>query len=221
MIVPEGWPWILLPAGLGIVLLILGATWLGALALLGSAVALFTFRDPPRWCGEAPSVVASPADGRVVAVAAEPEATAVTIRRRLLDATVLRAPIGGPTQITPCGDGPLVAIRTLHGPVELHRDRRRQPLRLRLDTAGDRPEGIGDPGADRARGRRIGVIDGGGDLAVLLPPGSVPAVELGDRVRAGRTAIARLPHRPEFPPPSERPEERRPRASDGGERSRI
>jgi len=48
------------------------------------------------------------------------------------------------------------------------------------------------PGQELATGERVGVIRFGSRVDVALPPGAVPQVVRGQRVRAGTTVIARL-----------------------------
>ena len=49
-----------------------------------------------------------------------------------------------------------------------------------------------DPGDHLVAGQRVGIIRFGSRVDVELPPGAVATVSVGDRVRAGETAIARL-----------------------------
>jgi phosphatidylserine decarboxylase len=48
------------------------------------------------------------------------------------------------------------------------------------------------PGQELATGERVGVIRFGSRVDVAFPPGAVPQVVRGQRVRAGTTVIARL-----------------------------
>lgn len=99
----EGFPYILVPATLALVLAALGYWHLAVLLLLLSAFMAFFFRDPYRQPPTAPDVVVAPADGRVTRVslidpAIANSATLISIFLSPLDVHINRAPIAG--QIT-------------------------------------------------------------------------------------------------------------------------
>ncbi len=96
----EGWPFILVPAGVALLLYLLGwpkvALGVGLLALF----MLYFFRDPERIPPERPGAVLAPADGKVVEIREVTDhfvgpGRQVSIFLSPLDVHVNRAPVGG------------------------------------------------------------------------------------------------------------------------------
>jgi phosphatidylserine decarboxylase len=165
---------------------------------LAAAFCLYFFRDPERVIPEGPVAVA-PADGRIVAVAAQPDgATRLSIFLSVFDVHVNRAPIGGTiasveyrpgrfhiasreeasveneqNTVTLEGDGSRVVFKQIAGIVA-----RRIIFYKR---AGDRVE----------KGERVGLIQFGSRLDLVLGPEWEILVRRGDRVRAGSSIVAR------------------------------
>lgn len=165
---------------------------------LAAAFCLYFFRDPERVIPEGPVAVA-PADGRIVAVAAGPGgATRLSIFLSVFDVHVNRAPIGGTitsveyrpgrfhvasreeasveneqNTVTLEGDGSRVVFKQIAGIVA-----RRIIFYKR---AGDRVE----------KGERVGLIQFGSRLDLVLGPEWEILVRRGDRVRAGSSIVAR------------------------------
>ena len=174
-------------------------------AALGAAF-LFFFRDPERQTPSETGLAVSPADGRVV-VAGEPQPGAapqgdwrqVSIFLSPLDVHVNRIPVSGriarveyrPGRYLPayeqaaateneCNtiwierDGGPVVCRQITGVLV-----RRVVCRVK---AGDHV----------TAGERFGVMKFGSRIDLFLPPGARLLVQVGDRVRAGETVVARL-----------------------------
>jgi phosphatidylserine decarboxylase len=188
-------------------LLAFSLAWPGKFFLLGGlfflCLALFVlnfFRDPERTIPSGPGIIVSPADGRVVEVRDEAEASEA--RRRLsifmspLDVHVNRSPIAGTIQnviyrkgsfrmasesrasveneqnvFTVCSPSEEVVVRQVAG-----------VLARRIvfwKKAGDTVE----------RGERIGMIKFGSRVDVLLSRHVKLSVKVGDRVKAGSTVL--------------------------------
>lgn len=99
-IVKDGWPYILVPAVIAIVLFAVGYWPVALVFVLLTAFMAFFFRDPRRVPPADPSLVVSPADGKVTLVAdlspGEPDsAKVVSIFLSPFDVHINRAPIGG------------------------------------------------------------------------------------------------------------------------------
>jgi phosphatidylserine decarboxylase len=166
---------------------------------------LYFFRDPERAIPGGP-VAVSPADGKVVAVKPEgPTANRVSIFLNIFDVHVNRTPIAGTVCsvqyqrgqflvasreeasaqneqniITVQGDGTCVIFKQIAGLIARRVVCRKKP--------GDRVE----------TGERIGLIKFGSRVDVLFGPEWEIAVEVGMRVRAGSTIIARRIEVPEI-----------------------
>lgn len=197
----EGWPFVLVPAALGLGVRLLGGRRLAWPLLAASAASLAFFRDPERTPPSTPGAVLAPADGRVTIVDEREDpfvgpATRVSIFLSPLDVHVNRAPIAGLVvssvyttgQFMPAyrpevdevnercavhlqGDGVRVTVVQIAGTVA-----RRVVCRV---GAGDRLEA----------GQRFGMIRFGSRTDCYVPRGTHVLVEPGDRVRAGETVI--------------------------------
>lgn len=98
-IVRDGWPFIIVPGVLTVLLFALGFWIVGALFLIVTLFMAYFFRDPKREVPADPNLVVSPADGRVTLVKQLAEETGsptlVSIFLSPLDVHINRAPIGG------------------------------------------------------------------------------------------------------------------------------
>jgi phosphatidylserine decarboxylase len=166
--------------------------------VLAAAFCLYFFRDPDR---EIPpgDVVVSPADGKVVAVAAEnPKLTRISVFLNIFDVHVNRSPIAGriakvayqrgrflvasreaasiqneQNLVVVEGNGSEVAFKQIAG------------LIARRIVCWKRP------GDEVAAGERVGLIKFGSRVDVLLGPEWRIEVQTGMRVRAGSSVLAR------------------------------
>jgi len=205
-LVADAWRLAAVPAALA-----LGAGWAGWTYLAGflAGLALFVlafFRNPSREIPGDERTVVSPADGRVVAVGhvERPDggkALRIGIFLSIFDVHVNRAPVAGRVRsVERAGHGFVAAFN----PEAEHRNVR---CTLALETArGERVEVVQitgliarrivcQPSAGEwiARGARYGLIRFGSRTDVILPPGAEARVVPGDRVRGGRSIVARLP----------------------------
>ena len=203
--VREGWPYVVGPALLGMLLWrwrpIVGAACLA----LAAGIAAF-FRDPVRRLDADPDLLYAPADGTVIGVdtvegpwfVGRPSHR-VSIFLSLLDVHVNRSPVAGEiAAVRELGSGFAPAMRFERS----HGNRRRElgmntahgPI-LVVQVAGllaRRIVGWVGPG-DRVRaGQKIGMITFGSrtDLIVPLDAGT-PIVGLGAKVVGGRTPLMR------------------------------
>ncbi len=95
----EGLPYILIPAAVSLVLLVLGYWYVAIAFILVTAFMLYFFRDPRREPPQDSRLVVAPADGRVTRVGAIADApnspTLVSIFLSPLDVHINRSPIAG------------------------------------------------------------------------------------------------------------------------------
>jgi len=175
----------------------LAGPWFAVPLVLLAVFCLNFFRDPDREVPAGP-VAVSPADGRVLAVAAEPGRTRVSIFLNVFDVHVNRTPIAGRIDkveyktgrflvaskeacstdneqnvVTVTGDGVTVVFKQIAGLI----------ARRIIFTK--------HPGDTVAAGERIGLMRFGSRMDVLFGPEWEITVRAGQRVTAGSTIIAR------------------------------
>jgi phosphatidylserine decarboxylase len=158
---------------------------------------LWFFRDPERTIG--PGIV-SAADGRVLAVGPDGEKTRIAVFMNVTDVHVNRFPLAGTvTAVEDGGEG----FRPAFHPDAIHNVWRKTTLST---SAGDvevvqmtgavarRIVPFVSVGDHREKGERLGMIVLGSRVDVLFDRDQARAtVQVGDRVRAGVTRIAREP----------------------------
>ena len=184
-------------AAAGAILAYLTSPWWGVPLFILAVFCLYFFRDPDRAVPTGP-VAVSPADGKVVAVKAEPPGHRVSIFLNIFDVHVNRTPISGVISdvqyrpghflvasredasseneqnvVTVDGDGTRVVFKQIAGLIA-----RRIVFRKHK---GDKVN----------IGERVGLIKFGSRVDVLLGPEWELAVQPGMRVAAGSSILAR------------------------------
>ncbi len=176
-------------------------TWpaAGAPLFLLAAFCLYFFRDPER---EAPAgrVAVSPADGKVVAIAAEgAQRTRVSIFLNIFDVHVNRTPIGGRIAAVEYQKGKFLAANRETASVQNEQnvvtvEGEDGVVVVFKQIAGliARRIVFWKKVGDRVRtGERVGLIKFGSRLDVVLGPEWEIAVSQGERVKAGSSVLAR------------------------------
>jgi phosphatidylserine decarboxylase len=174
-------PWYTIAA-----LVVAGAVWL--------FLAMF-FRDPERVLGAA---VVSAADGRVRAVERDGERWRISVFMNVTNVHVNRLPLEARIEtIGDAGSG----FRPAYRPDAQHNVRRAYGLSTEYGAVevvqmtgvvARRLVSFVRPGTEGKKGDRFGMIVLGSRVDVLLPAARlVPTVQVGDRVRAGASTIAR------------------------------
>jgi phosphatidylserine decarboxylase len=179
------------------------ALWLGALAFL-----MQFFRHPGCTTPLEPDLVVAPAAGRVVHIGLEEEPEVLRDRRlrisiflSVFDAHLTRSPVTG--RITYQRYHPGRYLVALHPKSSMLNERNSilvehpggTPVLVR-QIAGFLARRICSytaPGATVTAGQELGFIRLGSRVDLFLPPTSTVLVQLRQAVRAGETAIARLP----------------------------
>ena len=159
------------------------ALWL----LLATLASAHLFRDRVRNIPMDANALLSPADGRVILVenALNPHsnqnALKISIRTPFFRAYAIRSPIRGSVQVQPSGKRHIVHLQTSQ----------QQAVTL-IQNNGACYAQTGS----LVRGERIGFARFGGRIDMYLPPDSVPAVAIGDSIKASSTILAQLPAHP-------------------------
>lgn len=201
--VKDVWPYLTVGLLLTAVLAVTAPPGAAAAAgLLTVAVASF-FRDPRRHVPSNPELILSPADGRVVRIAAADGAggaSCVSIFLSVFNVHVNRAPVAGrvtdirytPGSFVPAfrhkaselNEQNLITLATDRGEVAVKQIAGLIARRIRCWKR------TGDP---VAQGERIGFITFGSRVDLYLPVGAELKVTEGERVRGGTTVIAVYP----------------------------
>lgn len=196
----------LVPAAL--LVLLKRPRWALPFGALAAGFAFF-FRDPDRDVPSDPEAVISPADGRVIiAGAAEPTAPSgcwrqVSIFLSPLDVHINRAPVDARTVRVEYRPGRFLPAYEAEAAAEndrneiwLDRDGEAVVCRQIAGVLARRVVCRLTPGEPVEAGQRLGLMKFGSRFDVFLPERAAVLVNVGDRVRAGETVIARLGPRP-------------------------
>ena len=203
----EGYPFILGAAFATAVVAILGLYVLALFFLAVTFFVCFFFRDPERVIPEEEKAVVSPADGKVVGVSAVQESDfaaekmlKISIFMSIFNVHVNRIPDDGRVADVIYYPGKFFSANL----DKASRDNERNAVALEINR-GRKLIVVQVAGliarriickirkGDRlSRGERFGMICFGSRLDVYLPPDTVPAVSVGDKVLAGTSVLGYL-----------------------------
>jgi phosphatidylserine decarboxylase len=197
--VKEGYPFLIIPASLAVMMAMLGWWIPAAVFLILVLFMAYFFRDPRRDVPTEPGIVVSAADGRITRIEETAEGKTVSVFLSPLDVHINRSPIGGTidkieyirgkklpatsgnasfvnerNSLLITGEGITVKCTQIAGIVA-----RRIVC---WPATGDKLE----------RGEKFGLIKFSSRTDLLLPPEMILQVKRGDRVRGGETIIARM-----------------------------
>ena len=207
IIAREGWPF--LAASLIVSVLVTASAGWGWAAFfwLISLFILQFFRDPPRVVPDAPNLVLSPADGRVVAVerTEDPylkrDAIKVSVFMNVFNVHSNRSPVDG--TITGIWYHPGKFLNADLSKASLENERNAVCIKTDsgVDITSVQVAGLiarrilcyVKTGERLARGQRYGFIRFGSRLDVYLPVTARVKVSIGDKARATETVLAELP----------------------------
>jgi phosphatidylserine decarboxylase len=182
-----------------------GHTVLAAVLFAATLFLIQFFRDPERTPEGGADTVVSPADGTVLSITESPEAPPGARRRlsifmSVFNCHVNRAPVSGRLRDYAYVRGRKEAAFSEKASLENEQNR------ITLATPGGsltfkqiagalarRIVFYPRVGEEVRRGQRIGLIKFGSRVDLFLPDGAEALVKDGDRVKAGRTAVARWP----------------------------
>ena len=200
-IAKESVPYLVVGLTVGLAAAALGFPFLSGGALALSAFIAYFFRDPAREIPGDPGTIVSPGDGKVVEIRREESGgIRISIFLSLFDVHINRAPAAGTIRslvyragrFLPANHGKAglenerndISLQTAHGEIRLAQIAGVIARRIVCwKQVGDRVEA----------GERIGLIQFGSRLEVVLPPGAAAAVQVGSRVKGGSSTLARLP----------------------------
>lgn len=199
----EGILYVLVPAALAVVLIVLGFWPVGLVFALLAAFMAYFFRDPRRVPPHDPNVVVAPADGRVTRVTpvedGESSATVVSIFLSPFDVHINRAPIAGEiTNVSYTRGKFLMATKES---ASLVNEQNALTIRGEKVTvvckqiAGILARRIvcwKQAGERVALGERFGLIKFSSRTDILLPASVDVLVAEGARVQGGTTIIGRI-----------------------------
>jgi phosphatidylserine decarboxylase len=161
-----------------------------------AAFCLYFFRDPDREIPAGP-VAVSPADGKVVAVRPDGNATRISIFLNIFDVHVNRAPIGGDITEIRYQPGKFLVASREEASAQNEQNRvtvcDAQSTVVFKQIAGLIARRIvfyKKTGDHISTGERIGLIKFGSRVDVHLGPEWAVAVQAGQRVRAGASILA-------------------------------
>lgn len=207
----EGLPFIMIGAGITVLLWVLGLVWLPAASGMVTLFVVFFFRDPERIIPPDPKLVLSPADGRVLEVVTVPgddsplgePAIKVSIFMSVFNVHVNRIPVDCVVEEIRYHAGKFLSADLDKASSENERNL------LILRTHDSRRIGVTQiaglvarrivcnvtQGEKAAAGQRFGLIRFGSRLELLLPADTAVSVRRGDRTQAGVTVIGRFSER--------------------------
>lgn len=202
----DGWRFII-PLFLLGSLLQISSNWIGnafgIILILGALFCVYFFRDPERKTVADESLIYSPGDGRILDVTPltnGPRAGWMEIRIFLsvLDGHIQRSPIQGRVNKISYNKGRFLDARD----PEAHLKNERNEVILKspkgelvvTQIAGMIARRIVcwiKEGTELSQGERFGLIRFGSQVDVLLPPHTTLLVTKGDRVKGGKTVLAK------------------------------
>jgi len=182
--------------------------WLAALVLLLLALwVAYFFRDPERVGDRGPSLVVSPADGKLIMITEVDEpgfvkgrAIRLSIFMNVFNVHVNRYPVDGVVKYVHYNKGKFFNAAAEKSSLENEQmsvgvDTGRYPILVRqiAGLIARRIVTYSRPGEKVKQGERMGIIRFGSRVDVFIPPGSTIKAKLGDATVAGVTVLADLP----------------------------
>ena len=168
----------------------------GVAVLVMFLFVVFFFRNPPRSIPSDPSVIVSPADGKVVRLEKVGNVTQMSIFLSLFNVHVNRSPIAGTIESVDRRPGKFLAAfnpaasRENERNIVMVRDGRINIVFTQIaGIVARRIVFWRKPGDQVAKGELVGLIRFGSRVDVLFPAGTEAIVKVGDRVKGGSSPI--------------------------------
>lgn len=206
IIAVEGWVFVAVPALVSLVCFIMSWELAGIIGAVISLFSLFFFRNPERVIPEDNGLVVSPADGRVMDVTRveEPlfingEAVRVRIFLSLFNVHINRAPVEGIVECVQRVTGGYLPAYNLEAAYKNQRNyigiSSQEGRIIVVQITGLIARRLVcwvTVGQQISRGERLGLIRFGSCTEVYLPAHADVQVTPGDRVRGGKSVIAKF-----------------------------
>ena len=204
----EGYPFIAFAAFLTLITAILGYEILAWPSLLLTTFVIAFFRDPERMTAASPDKLISPADGKIIIIEEVSDDTylqekviKVSIFMNVFNVHVNRIPFDGIVQKIQYKPGKFYSADSEKGALLNERcgvimETKNGTRLVFVQVAGLIARRIVnwlEPADSVQRGTRFGLIRFGSRVDLYLPLESTINVKIGQKVRAGETAIATLP----------------------------
>ena len=197
----EGFRYIALLAGIGVVLALFSLTRPVSLFFFGlAAFVVFFFRDPTRTPPDGEHLIVSPGDGKVVYVGEgerDPSCRQVSIFLSVFNVHINRAPLSARVENVTYTPGKFLAAynpdagrRNEQNELALADGDYRVKVRQIAGVVARRIVCGAKKDDALARGERFGLIQFGSRMEIDLPGNALVRVKVGDRVRGGETVIA-------------------------------
>lgn len=201
----EGWPFILVPLGLAVILWVTGWRGGGVAALVLAVLVALFFRDPPRDIPKGEGLILAPADGTVVQVIPylghelQEPATQISIFLSVFNVHINRAPfpamvetveykpgtfrIAWQSEASTANEQNLIALKAPEGRLLVKQIAGLIARRIVCRVV---------PGQKLEAGERIGMIRFGSRVDLIVPARAELSVKRGDRVKGGITVMGAL-----------------------------
>ena len=200
-IAKEGFPFILIPLVIGVLLLVFGrSAWLitpGVLLVLFSGFCIYFFRDPVRQIPAGENLIVAPCDGTVMEVLAEGDRQEIRMFLSVFNVHLQRSPFAGtvtgmvyqPGKCVPAmrpdahcvNEQNIITLQTAKGELV---------VKQIAGILARRVVSWVKPGDTLTRGQHIGLIKFGSQVDLSLPANCVVKLKIGDKVTGGETVIA-------------------------------
>lgn len=196
--VKEGFPFVIVPAILALVLGGLQLWIAAAIFVLIAGFMAYFFRDPYRVIPNQPGIIVSAADGRVTRVEENEAGKFISVFLSPLDVHINRSPIGGEITLVEYVQGKKLPATSNNSSYENERNSL-TIVNADLTVKCTQIAGIlarriicwNKEGDKLERGQRFGLIKFSSRTDLHLPATVELLVKVGDRVRGGETVVAK------------------------------
>lgn len=213
-ILKEGYPFILPPLATGVALVISSRflahlpfaaacvlTGLGVALLIFALFCVFFFRDPEIEITQGKGIVLSPCNGTVLELEEEGEEKIIRVFLSVFNVHLQRSPVDGTVMSVTHHDGtffaawdPRAHVQNEQNIISIQNDEGVYVVRQIAGFLARRCVSWVKSGGILKAGDKIGMIKFSSQVDLHLPKSAMIAVKPGDKVKAGITVVAGVPH---------------------------